>query len=170
MLSLNSLPDQNGTSPAEKLFGHKLRTTLPSLIPSIQSTATEKHTITQNLGRSLPEIAPKKTGQIQTDKQNIWDKKGIVVCQNNLPRLYDILNERGNILTRNCRHLLPTTKKFNIKHDYHNAIPVSNTSTRPNLMIDNQHENPALEDICKTKSGCIVSQNDILMKCGTIYS
>ena len=75
MLSLNSLPDQNGTSPAEKSLGHKLRTTLPSLIPSTQSTATEKHTITQNLGHNLPEIAPGKTVQIQTDEQNIWDKK-----------------------------------------------------------------------------------------------
>ena len=34
ILFLNSLPDRNGTSLAEKLFGHKLRTTLPSLIPS----------------------------------------------------------------------------------------------------------------------------------------
>ena len=103
MLSLNSLPDQNGTSPAEKLFGRKLRATLPSLIPSTQSTAAEKHTITQNLGCNLPEIAPGKTVRIRTDEQNIWDKKGIVVSQNNRPRSCDILNERGNILTRNCR-------------------------------------------------------------------
>ena len=31
VLFLNSQPDQNETSPAEKLFGHKLRTTLPFL-------------------------------------------------------------------------------------------------------------------------------------------
>ena len=68
MLSLNSLPDQNGTSPAEKLFSHKLRTTLPSLTPSTQSTTTEKHTITQNLGHNLPQIAPRKTVQIRTDE------------------------------------------------------------------------------------------------------
>ena len=57
MISLNSQPDKIGTSPAEKLFGHKLRTTLPSLIPFTQSTTTEKHTVTQNLKRNLPEIA-----------------------------------------------------------------------------------------------------------------
>ena len=50
ILSLNLLPDQNETSPAEKLFGHKLRTTSPSLILSTQSTVTENHTINQNLG------------------------------------------------------------------------------------------------------------------------
>ena len=49
MLSLNSQSDQNGTSSAEKLFGHKLRTTLPSLIPLTQSNTTEKHTVTHKL-------------------------------------------------------------------------------------------------------------------------
>ena len=71
MLSLNSLPDQNGTLPAEKLFGHKLRTTLPSLIPF----TTEKHTVTHNLKRNLPEIAPRTTVRIRTDEQYLWDKK-----------------------------------------------------------------------------------------------
>ena len=47
MLALNSQPDENGTSPAEKLFGPKLRTTLPALIPFIQGTTTEKHTVTK---------------------------------------------------------------------------------------------------------------------------
>ena len=75
MLSLNSQPHQNGTSPAEKLFGHKLRTTLPSLIPSTQSTATEKHTVIKNLRRKLPEIAPGTTVRIRPDKQNLWGKK-----------------------------------------------------------------------------------------------
>ena len=64
MLSLNSLPDQNGTLPPEKLFRHKLRTTLPSLIPLTQSTITEKHTVTHNLKRNLPEIAPRTTVRI----------------------------------------------------------------------------------------------------------
>ena len=71
------------------------------------------------------------------------------MSQNNCPRLYDILNERGNILARNRRHLIPTTEKFNIKHDCDNAIPVGNTSTHPNLMIDTQHEKPTLEVFTK---------------------
>ena len=63
MLTLNSQSDQNGTLPAEKLFGHKLRATLPSL-PFTQSTTTEKHTVTQNLRRKLPDIAPRTTVRI----------------------------------------------------------------------------------------------------------
>ena len=73
MLSLNSQPDQNETSPAEKLFGDKLRTILPSLIPFTQSTTTEKHTVTHNLKRNLPEIASGTTVRIRTDEQNLWD-------------------------------------------------------------------------------------------------
>ena len=70
MLSLNSQPDHNRTSPAEKLFCHKLRTTLPLLTPSTQSVATKKHTVTQNLRSKPPKIAPGTTVQIRTDKRD----------------------------------------------------------------------------------------------------
>ena len=93
---------------------------------------------------------------IRIDEQNLWDRKGIALSQNNRPWSYYILNERGNILASNRRHLIPTTKTINIKHDYDNVIPVSNTSTHPNLMIDNQHEKPTLEEVyiakCSSKS------------------
>ena len=95
--------------------------------------------------------------RIRTDKQNLRDKKDTVVNQND-PRSYDILNKRGNILVRNRCHLIPTTEKFNIDHDYGNAIPVCNTYNHPNLMIDNQHEKPTLEDVYRTKSGRIVQK------------
>ena len=94
--------------------------------------------------------------QIRTDEQNLWDEKGIIVSQNNRPRSCEILNQRGNILARNRRHLIPTTEKFNIKHDYDNATPVSNTSTHLNLMIDNQHE-----DVSRTKSKHIVQKSKL---------
>ena len=42
--------------------------------------------------------------------------------------------------SRKGHHLIPTTENVNIKHDYDNDIPVSNTSTHPNLITDNQHE------------------------------
>ena len=96
--------------------------------------------------------------RIGISKQNLWDQKGIVVSQNNCPQLYDILNERRNILARNGRHLIPRTEKFNIKHDYSNAVLVSNTSTLTNLMIDNKHDKPMLENVYRRKSGRIVKK------------
>ena len=158
MLSLNSQPDQNRTSPAEKLFGHKLRTTLPLLIPITQSITTKKQTVTHNLKRNLPEIAPGTTVWIRTNDQNLWGKKGIDVSQSNRPQSYNILSKRGNILARNLCHLIPATGKSNLKNDYDNSIPVSNKSTHPNLMIDNQHEKATLEDVNRTKSGRIVKK------------
>ena len=134
MLSLNSQPEQNGTSPAEKWFGHKLRTTFPSLIPFIQSSTTKKHTVTHNLKSNFPEFPPGTTVRIRTDEQNLWYKKGITMSQNNRPQSCDILNERENISARNRRYLILTTEKFKINNDYNNAIPVSNTSTHPNLI------------------------------------
>ena len=48
-------------------------------------------------------------------------------------------------------------------------MPVSNTSTHPNLMADNQHEKPTLEDVYRTESGRIVKKpKDVLMKCDAI--
>ena len=158
MLFLNSQSDQNVTSSAQKLFGHKLRTTLPSLIPFTQTMTTENHTVTHSLKCNLPEIAPGTAVQIRTNEQNLWDKKGIAVGQNNWPPSHNILNERGNILARNCRHLIPTTEKLNINNDYDKVIPVSNRSTHANLMIDNQYEKPTFKDVYRTKSGLIVEK------------
>ena len=75
------------------------------------------------------------------------------------PQSCNILNESVNILARNNRHLIPTTEKFNIKHDYNNAIPARYTSTHPNLMIYNQYKTPTLEDVYRTKSGQTVKKS-----------
>ena len=72
--------------------------------------------------------------RIRTDEQNLSDKKGIIMSQNNRPQSCDILNERENISARNRHYLILTTKKFKINNDYDIAIPVSNTSTHPNLI------------------------------------
>ena len=64
VLSVNSQPDQNGTSSAEKLFGHKLRTTVPLFIPSTQRASTEKEAVAQNFRRKLTKIAPGTTVRI----------------------------------------------------------------------------------------------------------
>ena len=68
------------------------------------------------------------------------------------------MNEKGNVSARSRHHPTRTTKKFNIKHDYDNAIPVGNPSTHANLIIDNQHEKAMLENIYRTKSGRIVKK------------
>ena len=82
MLSLNSPPDK-GKLPAEKLFGDKLRAPFPLLKSSTKNAATEQANITQNL--KLPELASGTTVWIWIDKQNVRDKKFIIVSQDNYP-------------------------------------------------------------------------------------
>ena len=62
------------------------------VVPSTQSVASEKPAVTQNLRRKLSEMTPGVTMQTRTNKQSLWDKRGIVVSQNNRLRLNDILN------------------------------------------------------------------------------
>ena len=60
-----------------------------------------------NTTYSLLNISQENTVRIRIDDQNLWDKKGIVVNQNNRLRSYEILNKNGNVIFRNCRHLIP---------------------------------------------------------------
>ena len=75
MLSLNSQPDQNGTSSAEKVFGHKLRTTLLLLIPSTQSAATEKHTVTQDLRHNFLKLLQEQYCEFEPTIKTAGTKK-----------------------------------------------------------------------------------------------
>ena len=45
--------------------------------------------------------------------------------QTNRPRSYDVLNENGNVMIRNRRHLIPTNKKLTKKFNYDNIIPTT---------------------------------------------
>ena len=54
-----------------------------------------------------------------------WDKKDIVMKQINRPRSYDVLNENGNVIIRNCRYLIPTNEKFTEKFSCDNIIPTT---------------------------------------------
>ena len=48
--------------------------------------------------------------------------------QNNRPRSFDVLNENGNVMIRNCRHLIPTNEKFTEQFSYDNIIPPTTKS------------------------------------------
>ena len=81
---LNSQPNENGISPAKKLLKRELRTNLPSvklLFPQNSvATATPRP---GKMTHSLSNISQEDTVRIRTDEQNLWDKKTIVIKQNN---------------------------------------------------------------------------------------
>ena len=149
ILFLNSQPDKNGLSPAHKLFNHPICTNLPSAKPQPKSSTTNMAIEPETL----------KTGdivRIRTDKDKTWNKKGSVIAPNDHPCLYNILNEKGNLMIRNCRHLIPTNKKFIVKYDYDNIIETSET-TSPKSLVQTKTDIPSniTTPPVRTKSGHI---------------
>ena len=124
MLFLNSQPDENGLSPAHKLFNCQIRTNLPSAKPQPKpfTTNTAIEPETQN---RLSTLKPGDTIRIKTDKEKTWDKEESVIVPNDRPRSYNVLNEKGSLIIRNRRYLIPTNEKFIVKHDYDNIIEPS---------------------------------------------
>ena len=120
---LNSQPDGNGLSPAHKLFNRLIRTNLPSVKPQPEFSTT-KIAIELETQNHLSTLKPVDTVRIRTNEEKTWDKKGSVIAPNDRPRSYNVLNEKGNLIIRNRRYLIPANEKSIVKHDYDNISPV----------------------------------------------
>ena len=80
LLFLNSQPNENGISPAQKLFIRQLRTNQPSVRPLLpQNSFVTETPRPHKTTHSLPNISQGNTVRIRTNEQIIWDKKGIVI-------------------------------------------------------------------------------------------
>ena len=130
---LNSQPDKNGLSPADKLFNHPICTSLPSAKPQPKPSTTNTAIEPQTQNR-LSTLKPGDTVRIRTEAEKTCDKKGSVTAPNDRPRSYNGLNEKGNLIIRNRRHLIPTNEKFIVKHDYDNIIEPSETASQKTLV------------------------------------
>ena len=149
---MNSQPDENGISPAHKLFNRPIRTNLSSIKPSNTKTAIDPET--QNC---LSTLKPGDTIRIRTSEEKTWDKKGSVVAPNNRPHSYNVLNEKGKLIIRNHCHLIETNEKFIVKHDYDNITEPSKTTSRKTVVqartdIPSNITTPPV----RTKSGRII--------------
>ena len=116
---MSTVPRVHGQSPAMRLFNRKPRTTLPSIIQNLPITPNSKNFghFNNKKDKEFPSIDP-GTVRMNVDKDKNRDKKGIVVEKCSEPHSYNILNEKGNIVRRNRRHLIPCHKEFNIQPDY----------------------------------------------------
>ena len=77
LLFLNSQPNENGISRAQKLFNCQLRTNLPSVKPLLsQNSFVTETPRPRKTTHSLSNISQGNTVKICTDKQNLCDKKG----------------------------------------------------------------------------------------------
>ena len=130
---MNSQPDQNGLSLAHKLFNRSIRTNLPSVKPQPKSSTTKTAVESETQNR-LSTLKPRDTVKIRTDEEKTWDKKGSIIAPNGRPRSYNVLNEKGNLILRNRRHLIPTSEKLIVKHDFDNIIEPNETLSQKTVV------------------------------------
>ena len=159
ILFLNSQSDKNGFSLAHKLFNRPIRINLPSAKPqpkpSTTTTAIEPET--QN---RLSTLKPGDTVRIRTGKEKTWHKKGSAIAPNDRPRLYNTLNEKGNLIIRNRRHLIPRNEKFIVKQGYDNVIEPSETTSQKTF-VQTKTDIPLniITPPVRTKSGRIIKNS-----------
>ena len=133
ILFLNSQPDENGFSPAHKLFNCPICPNLPSAKPQRRPSTTNA-AIELGTQNRLSTLKSGDTARIRTNEEKTWDTKGSTIALNNSPRSYNVLNEKGNLIIRNRRHLIPTNEKFIVKHDYDNIIEARETTSQKTIL------------------------------------
>ena len=99
LLTINTTPDISGKSPAEKLFGRHTRSQIPSMRTSRSPT--------EETARNNGQLSPGAPVRIRYDTDKSWSRRGTIVRKRAEPRSYDILNEKGNTVRVNERHILP---------------------------------------------------------------
>ncbi len=115
---LNTTPGNDGNSPAYKMYHPNLRTTFPTgAVPPFNLISKVKDAYDQH-ARNLKSFKPGTTVRIRTDKQQSWSQKGRAVQKCRELRTYIVLNEKGNMVRRNRRHLLPTQEPFKVAGNY----------------------------------------------------
>jgi hypothetical protein len=125
LLVLNTTPGNDNKSPAALLFGRQPRSTLPSLIqsafppppPPKDTRAKTKERYDQH-AKDLPDIQPGTVVRIRAKEDEKWNQLGKVVEKCAQPRSYRVLNDKGNVVRRNRRHLIPCKDRFQIRNDF----------------------------------------------------
>ena len=120
-------------SPAHKLFKSPIRTNVPSAKPQPKPSTT-KAAIEPKTQNRLSILKPGDTVRIRTDEEKTWDRKGSLITPKDRPRSYNVLNEKGNLIIRNRRHLIPTNERFIVKHGYDNIIGPSETTSQKTVV------------------------------------
>ncbi|KAF0307558.1 Transposon Ty3-I Gag-Pol polyprotein [Amphibalanus amphitrite] len=128
ILQHRNTPGRGGRSPAQIVFGHPVRDTLPahrrSFAPEWQIAAdaaagrlSEQQQRADDLynrqARDLEPLAVGNQVSVQDDRTGRWDRYG-VVCEVGPHRRYFVRLSSGRVLTRNRRHL---------RRRYGHAIP-----------------------------------------------
>ena len=145
----NTPSRKDGTSPAQKLFGHPIQDSIPahrrSFAPEWQkSTQEAEQQATETLAQSkefynthahsLPDIQVGSKVALQNQQTKLWDIYGIVVSIGPNHR-YFVKTQSGRILVRNRRFLRRRTPASlqppSLSHDRRTNAPHASPPTSP---------------------------------------
>ena len=113
----SSKSSTTGCPPTSALFNRRVRTLIPSINTKPKSSEVTKTSSTQQ-GRPLPLLQP--GDNVRFHDWNSWAR----------PRSYRIRTDKDTIIRRNRRHLLKTTRQFNL----------SDNSGVESLLKDNEED------------------------------
>ena len=111
LLAYRNSPLENGKTPAELMFGRKLKTRLPCL--QYRREAVARPPMDIKGGKSLPPLQPHDVVRIQDMDRRMdkWPERASVIGPAG-PRSYKVVTESGREYRRNRRHLLKTKESF----------------------------------------------------------
>ena len=130
-----STPTADGLpSPAERLFGRKIRNRLPSFRPIISDKSIMsklyQNKIKQKLyydksAKDLSMLTPGATVRIRQDDKKEWSTKCKVISDAKFPRSYIVQTPQGKHLRRNRKDLLETSEKFETETSCDHGSPAT---------------------------------------------
>ena len=107
LLAINSTPGTNGKSPAQILYNRPIRTLIPSVASNTNNSCSSDETpVREKPITDEKSLTPGASVRIRYDTDKSWEKKGVVVGKRKEPRSYNVLNEKGNVLRVNNKHLM----------------------------------------------------------------
>eukprot|EP00096_Caligus_rogercresseyi_P000570 TRINITY_DN1102_c0_g1_i10.p2 TRINITY_DN1102_c0_g1~~TRINITY_DN1102_c0_g1_i10.p2 ORF type:complete len:257 (+),score=-24.21 TRINITY_DN1102_c0_g1_i10:63-773(+) len=121
ILEWRNIPKDHGKSPAELMFNHQIRSSIPTLPINLQTPQTSEDLEWEKIRdrqrdkrdahfnrstRPLKEIEEGTSVVVQNRTSMLWDLGAKVVGRVN-PRTYKLLLENGKILLRNRRFIKP---------------------------------------------------------------
>ena len=160
ILEYRNTPRDKGLSPNQVLYGHNVKSTVPTHSSAMQRNfdpeVTEKIMDTRderaryyNLkAKDLPKLNPGNMVCIQDSSSKLWNKEGEVIDVSSTGRSYKVLLSNGKKYWRNRRFIRPVTQDTAPKMD-DTGLPHS--TTRNDTTNDMNHSGAPNGQIYKAK-------------------
>lgn len=186
LLQLRNMPiDKSGITPAELMFGRKVRNLIPDVNKNkinpnkfnevLKERQNKQKRYYDKVSKSLKDFNVGDKVKIHEEgKNNAPHKSGIIIEKHCNPRSYNIKTEQGTVIIRNRKDLTKSTKFNESNHDLdmpldeptHLQEPVTdnelnnlcNNNVKPNVNVVPNN----IPDVITTRSGRVIKKPEYL--------